>query len=187
MKPIYQSFSKTFIKLAMMAIFLISFSCSQEADMDTLENLEAVNASAKKGKQVERPWKIRSAGTFELDPSAGAFCQGLLPLKIIGSGEASHIGRYTVEITWCTGGPGNQGNDFITGTLTVANGDTIDFESKEGSFTATSVEYRVTDGTGRFHDAKGEFKLFETEPTVFESFAPPSGTYANAGEGFIVY
>ncbi len=173
--------------MAFMAVFLLSFSCSPETDINSLENLEAVNASANNGQKVERPWKIRSAGTFEFDPSAGEFCEGLLPLKILGSGEASHIGRYTVEITWCTGGPGNQGNDFITGTITAANGHTINFESKDGSFTGTSVEYKVTNGTGRFHDAKGEFKLFETEPTVFESIDPPSGTYANAGGGYIVY
>ncbi|MGB5388100.1 MAG: hypothetical protein WBN20_15065, partial [Eudoraea sp.] len=186
MKPIDQSFSKTFFQLAIVAVLLFSFSCSPEADMDALENIEAVNASANKEKQVERPWKIRSAGTFEFDPSSVNLCDPLLPLKIVGSGEASHIGRYAVELTWCTGGPGNQGFDAITGVITSANGDTIVFKSVLGSFTANSVDYIVTGGSGLFDGAGGEFTLFATEPTMFTNGPgePPSGTYANAGEGY---
>ena len=168
-----------------MVFFLISYSCSQESDADTMEKLEAIDASARKGNNPkERPWKINSAGTFAPDFSVN--CEGLLPLRIEGTGVASHTGRFDVSIIWCTGGIGAEFPNFITGTITAANGDKIFFESVE--FRPFEVDYIVTGGTGRFEGAEGEFTLTQTE-FVIESpqGAPPSGTYANEGGGFIVY
>ena len=110
---------------------------------------------------------------------------GLWPLKIEGSGTASHTGLYDVVITWCTGGLGTPAN-FITGTLFVANGDMIYFESVE--FRPFEVDYIVTGGTGRFDGAEGAFTLTQTE-FVLESpeGAPPVGTYVNEGGGYIIY
>ncbi len=182
MKPIKQPFSRTLIGLVISAVFLFSFSCSQESDMYASENLEAIKASANNGKKVKRPWKIRSAGTFEFDPSVSCG-EGLTPLKITGGGEASHVGNYQVELEWCFGN-----TPSITGILTAANGDTILFYAETFNEDG-SITYRVDNGTGRFNQAGGLFTLSDTEPTTFTNGPgePPRGTYANAGEGYLEY
>ena len=165
------------------AFLLMSYSCSKESLGDSQETLNAVSAQADKGKKVKRPWKIESAGTFAPDFSLN--CEGLLPLKIEGSGTASHTGRFDVLITWCTGGIGGPLN-FITGTITTANGDKIFFRSL--AFRPFEVDYEVVGGTGRFEEADGLFTLTQTEFMIeTPDGVPPSGTYANEGGGHIIY
>lgn len=185
MKPINRSFSKNIFKIALLAVFVISYSCSNEAVEDPAEMLSAVNASANnKTNPKERPLKLESAGTFEPDFSLPG-CDGLLPLKIEGSGIASHIGVLDVAITWCTGGIGTPDN-FITGTITAANGDEIFFKSV-GLFRPFEIDYEITGGSGRFTDAEGEFTLTQTDFVNETPEGLPSGTYANEGAGYIVY
>lgn len=189
MKSINQPFSKTIFKLALLAVFLFSFSCSKEAVGDPAEALSAVNASAKKEKEEvkERPWKIESAGTFQVIGTSDDCKDADKPLTIIlvGSGNASHIGLYRVDIIWCTNVDADLASEvnFIDGTLTAANGDTISFISE--SFNGESVDYIVTGGSGRFEDASGAFNLatyeFSFDQVTF------SGSYANEGGGYIVY
>lgn len=174
---------KSSFKLAMMAIFLFSFSCSPETDMNSLENLEAVNAHAKNGEKVEHKWIIKGSGTFAADFTVD--CGGLLPIKIEGDGEASHIGRYNVVIEWCSLGLGNP-NDILTGIITTAIGDEIWFKSTK--IEPFVIDYEVTGGTGRFEEAEGEFTLTQTEFNLDSGEnEPPSGTYTNEGGGFIKY
>ncbi len=186
MKTSIHIFKKRF-RWATLVLLVLAVSCSQETVLDTSENLEAVNASANNGKRVERPWKVRSSGRFAPDFSIN--CEGLLPLKIEGSGEASHVGHYNITITWCTGGIGTPDN-FITGISTAANGDKIFYESilfgiENG---VDFVDYVVTGGTGRFTGASGSLRSYTTEFT-FENdpTEPPRGTFANEGEGVLVY
>ena len=183
MKPIKHLLTGILTGVILAAFLLMSSSCTQESVMDTEETLNAVSARADKGKKVKRPWKIESAGTFAPDFSQD--CGGLLPLRIEGSGNASHTGRFDVLITWCTGGIGGPAN-FITGTITAANGDEIYFESLE--FRPFVVDYKVMGGTGRFKDADGLFTLTQTEFNIeTPDGVPPSGTYANEGGGHIIY
>lgn len=188
MKTINPPFSKNLFKVAMMAVLLFSFSCSKEAVEDPVEVLSAVNASAnKETNPKERPWKIASAGTFGADFNLPR-CGPLLPLKIEGSGKASHVGNLDVILTWCTGEIGGPDNFIIDGVITAANGDEIWFQST-GPFRPFEIDYIVTGGTGRFEEAEGEFTLTQTEFEIIdvtpEGF--PSGTYANEGAGYIVY
>mgnify|MGYP001818761236 CR=1 FL=1 len=174
--------------MALSALFLISYSCSPEGDSSDFGDgpeLNAVNAKSDNAKKVKRSWKIKGSGTFAPDFASAGDCSGLLPLKIEGTGIGSHIGRYDVLITWCTGGIGGPDN-FITGTITVANGDLINFKSV--AFRPFEVDYIVTGGSGRFEEAGGEFTLIQTEFEILSpEGAPPSGTYANEGGGYIIY
>lgn len=188
MKTINHYLTKVLFGTAILAIFLFALSCSQETVIDSPENLEAVNASAKIGEKVKRPWKIRSSGTFQaIGPSAADCSDPDLPVAILleGSGNASHIGLYDVAITWCTNPDFDLAaeENFIGGVLTAANGDLINFEST--SFNGDSVDYIVTGGSGRFEGATGAFNLattqFEVDP------ATGAGTYTNAGGGYIIY
>ena len=188
MKTINHFLSKILLGTVLGVFLLNVYSCSQESVVDSEETPTAVNAVTKYGKdkeedKVKRPWKIKSSGTFQAIGPSELCTNPDLPVTILldGSGTASHIGTYSVAITWCT----NEGFDlaapenFIDGTLTVANGDLIYFEST--SFNGPSVDYIVTGGTGRFDGATGEFNLATTQ------FDPQGGTYANEGEGYIVY
>jgi hypothetical protein len=190
MKTIKLHCLKPFFGMAIAALLLISYSCSPEGNSSEFGDgpeLNAVDAKADNGKKVKRPWKIRSAGTFAFDPSLASECgTAQPPFRIEGSGEASLVGRYAVEITWCAPLSPIQ---FINGTLTAANGDEIYFISTLFTPEEGKVEYMVTGGTGRFHGVTGEFTLFDVEPLVFENGPgePPRGTYANAGEGYLEY
>lgn len=188
MKTLKLHLAKILLGGALMALFFISYSCTQETVLDSEEPIEAVNASVKKDTdEKRRPWKIRSAGTFQAIGPSAECSNPELPVTILleGSGNASHIGLYDVAITWCTNpifdlaAPEN----FIVGTLTAANGDIIYFEST--SFNGESVDYRVTDGTGRFAGASGVFNLATTQFAVNPETG--AGTYANQGEGYIIY
>ena len=191
MKTNKLNFLKTFLGMALAGLFLISYSCSPETDLDVLENLESVNASAKKSEEEarkKRPWKIRSSGSFEAT-GPSLFCDDpTKPLQILleGDGNASHLGLYEVSITWCTDGDPGGPNNFIEGTLTAANGDLVYFKSLQ--FNGESVDYEVTGGDGRFEGADGQFTLFTTE-FILEvgETGLPFGTYANEGGGFIIY
>ncbi len=187
MKPIHQPFSKTIFKVALLAVLLFSFSCSNEAVEDPAEGLSAVNASAnKKTNPKERPWKIASAGTYGADFNLPG-CGPLLPLKIEGSGKASHVGNLDVVLTWCTGGIGGPDNYIIDGVITAANGDEIWFQST-GPFRAFEIDYIITGGTERFEYAEGEFTLTQTEFDEENGAGElPRGTYANEGVGYIKY
>jgi len=188
MKTNKPHFLRTCLGMALAVIFLFSYSCSPEGDSSAFGDdtgLNAVNAKSENAKKVKRSWKIKGSGTFAPDFPSAADCNGLLPLKIEGAGIASHIGRYDVLIRWCTGGIGGPDN-FITGTLTAANGDLINFESVE--FRPFEIDYIVTGGSGRFKEAEGEFTLTQTEFEILSpEGAPPSGIYANEGEGHIIY
>ena len=185
MKPIKQLLPRILTGFILTSFLLLSYSCTQESVLDSEETLNAVYAKADKGKRVKKSWKINSSGTFAPDFSMAAECGGLLPLKIEGSGNASHIGLFDVVILWCTGGIGGPAN-FITGTLYTANGDLIYFESVE--FRPFEIDYIVTGGTGRFDGAEGAFTLTQTEFNIESpDGAPPSGTYTNEGGGHIIY
>lgn len=99
-------------------------------------------------------------GTYEASDSQGG---GTFPvfLQVLGgSGNATHLGRFTVDAQWYV--------NVLTGgglgafTLTAANGDTL-----VGTATATSVIVDglayisetsvITGGTGRFAGATGTF------------------------------
>ena len=182
-------FLRSCLGIALAALFLISYSCSPETDLDATENLESLNASTKKTKEEKkRPWKITSSGSFEATGQS-SFCEDpTKPLQILleGDGNASHLGLYEVNITWCTDGDPGGPNNFIDGTLTAANGDLVYFISLQ--FNGESVDYQVTGGTGRFDGAEGEFTLFTTEFILeIGENGLPFGTYANQGGGYIIY
>lgn len=105
----------------------------------------------------EVPFKGRLEGTATITPGTPPF----LSVSIEGTGNAAHLGRFTVEIPHVV----NTTNRTSTGTyeFTAANGDTLT-ASFTGQATLTSpgvlsiVETAtITGGTGRFADATGSF------------------------------
>ena len=124
------------------------------------------------------PFKGRLEGTATLTPATPPF----LSVSIEGTGNATHLGRFTIEIPHVV----NTTNRTSTGTyeFTAANGDTLT-GGFTGQATLTSpgvlsiVETAtITGGTGRFADATGSF-------TVERLFNQVTGLTTGSFEGTI--
>lgn len=168
-----------FLVMALCAIFFIG--CSVDNNLDPIDeptNLELYEKTISKAKA--RPFKVKGAGTFQI--VAPIQCENLTQVLIDGQGNASHLGLFTVLITYCTD---FEFNHFITGTMTAANGDELYFysvgfgEDAEGQWT----DYIYDGGTGRFENVTGELTMYGV--SVFTS--PTSGVYTNYGSGTLTY
>ena len=107
----------------------------------------------------EVPFKGRLEGTATITPGTPPF----LAVSVEGTGNATHLGRFTVEIPHVV----NTTNRTSTGTyeFTAANGDTLTAGfTGQATLTAPGVLSvveiaTVTGGTGRFADATGSFTV----------------------------
>jgi len=107
----------------------------------------------------EVPFKGRLEGTATITPGTPPF----LSVSIEGTGNATHLGRFTVEIPHVV----NTTNRTSTGTyeFTAANGDTLTAGfTGQATLTAPGVlsiveTATITGGTGRFADATGSFSV----------------------------
>ena len=112
------------------------------------------------GSQV--PLKGADRGAFEIVPAACGPGNTWFQVPISGSGNATHLGRYTYEALECFDGVSDYAGTF---TLTAANGDTITgtYSGQVVAIVGTVGQYEqdavVTGGTGRFADASGAFHV----------------------------
>ena len=126
----------------------------------------------------EVPFKGRLEGTATITPGTPPF----LSVPIEGTGNATHLGRFTVEIPHVV----NTTNRTSTGTyeFTAANGDTLTAGfTGQATLTAPGVlsvveTATITGGTGRFADATGSF-------TVERLFNQVTGLTTGSFEGTI--
>ena len=162
--------------LLTISIFAFLFGCSNPA--------EPVDANLKyelNTKSSERPFKVKGQGTFVLATN-NTQCDLPFQINLEGNGNSTHLGLFQTSIYWCTD---FAGQEYLSGTITAANGDELYFESvffgedENGGF----GDYVFEGGTGRFVDSYGELRLYTT--TIFETNT--SGTYSNYGEGFLQY
>ena len=159
------------LTLVLASLLLLTFMGCTE-DMISDENRSAL---------VERPWKSKASGTFNMVMPSG--CDGeLLQIDIAGSGKATHLGNFDVNLTNCT----NLSTVFmISGYLTAANGDEIyTYNVGQGmDDDGPYLLFMIDGGTGRFEDASGEIRLYE----VIEFTSPTGGIFSNRGLGTITY
>ena len=121
----------------------------------------------------EVPFKGRLEGAATVTPQTPPF----LAVSLEGTGNATHLGRFTVEIPHVV----NAANMTSTGTyrFTAANGDTVT-AGFTGQATATAgvlsvVETAtITGGTGRFAGATGSFTA---ERSVNQATGLTSGSF----------
>lgn len=120
-----------------------------------------------------RPLKVRTEGAIKIF-SEGSCSSGLGEI-IIGEGNATHFGKFTVELNGCLGGP-------IFGYQTAANGDKV-FTYVAGPPTPYKdgflLPFGYYGGTGRFTYAMGEITLY--------IIMDEEGNFRNSGEGWISY
>jgi hypothetical protein len=129
-------------------------------------------------KDQEVPFKGRLEGAATITPLTPPF----LSVSIEGTGNATHLGGFTVEIPHVV----NTTNRTSTGTyeFTAPNGDTLTAGfTGQASLTAPGVlsiieTATITGGTGRFADATGNF-------TVERSFNQVTGLTTGSFEGTI--
>ena len=125
----------------------------------------------------EVPFKGRLEGTATITPGSP-----FLSVSIEGTGNATHLGRFTVEIPHLV----NTTNRTSIGTyeFTAANGDTLTAGfTGQATLTAPGVlsvveSATITGGTGRFADATGKF-------TVERVFNQVTGLTTGSFEGTI--
>jgi hypothetical protein len=130
-------------------------------------------------KDQEVPFKGRLEGAATITP----LTPPLLSVSIEGTGNATHLGRFTVEIPHVV----NTTNRTSTGTFefTAANGETLTAGfTGQASLTATpgvlsiAETATITGGTGRFAGAAGSF-------TVERLFNQATGLTTGSFEGTI--
>ena len=107
---------------------------------------------------------------------------GLMQFAIEGMGNATHLGKFEVNLTNCTNLSDIQ---FISGSATAANGDFINFLSVGAGLDdlGTYTEYMINGGSGRFEYATGLVRLYDE----IEFTSPTGGIFTNQGIGTITY
>jgi len=169
---------RTILLIAMLAGFLLS--CNEDPLLDPLEEAVLVQseqnlAASKASKAITRPLKIRSEGTFTIE---GEECAPLAQGNVEGIGNATHLGKFSLSIIWCT----NFAEiNTLNGTLVAANGDELYFYSVGSGVDYT--DYIFDGGTGRFEFATGDLRLY----SIVTFTGPNTGVHTNNGEGTITY
>jgi hypothetical protein len=173
--------------MRIIAIFLfvlagLSLGCSPEELDPQLESTSLKGTLTEKNADaVRRPFKFKGEGVFTTDFNTTQ-CPGLAQLTIDGTGQASHLGKFTVHLDWCT----NQADiNYATGTQIAANGDELYFELR--TFTVGEefdvAVYDYSGGTGRFENARGEV----TERLTYYPIDEFTMGYLNEGTGWLSY
>lgn len=185
MKTIKPHFTRTILGIAIMGFLLIFYSCSQETVLDPVEDLKAVNAKSKKGKEATRAWRGKFSNVANLDQPtiscAPVEAEVVLTTNTI-SGNMTHLGKIqpgsfgrpqegtcaltsenTLNVIYYVNYIGAHG-DMITTEEAVTI--IIDFDAdplgRVGSFENTKdadgnvIPIKILEGTGRFEGATGE-------------------------------
>jgi hypothetical protein len=112
------------------------------------------------GNAVTRDIKIDNSGIITFNMNS-AECDPYIQVLIKGQGNASHLGLFTIEISYCSDGVNPVGP--ILGKQTAANGDQIftalvgaGYDENLGNY----MDFIYYGGTGRFIDAYGEVRLY---------------------------
>ena len=168
------------MRYAVFGLCVFAVACSGEVPGAPTSPSSAISGTAateaKGGSEL--PFQGRLEGAATITPLTPPF----LSVSIEATGNATHLGRFTVEIPHVV----NTTNRTSTGTyeFTAANGDTLT-AGFTGQATLTSpgvlsiVETAtITGGTGRFADANGSF-------TVERVFNQLTGLTTGSFEGTI--
>lgn len=179
------------VVLMLFGVFLF-LGCSTETE----EELYASPAKAKISKDqpaekaVTRPFKSKADGEWFIVESTD--CNDLLQYAIVGTGNATHMGKILIEGKICTFPPENV--YFLTVRFTAANGDMVVWESSEVFINEFGLYgggvFNCVEGSGRFENAEGTITVNEvlTVTSIDEATGLPlGGTFTNTGSGTITY
>jgi len=132
------------------------------------------------------PLKGSDVGGFTVTP--GGVCDpGWFQVDIVGSGTATHVGKYAYQAVECFDGARHYEGEF---TLTAANGDTIvgtyrgEVVSIVGSLGFYEHDAKIEGGTGRFAGASGSFHvsgIANLDPAAFTYTQELGGAVSSPG------
>lgn len=178
---------KTIMKLKAIAIFLLAFNVYE------INGMTMVNISC----QYETTLKKATTKTFKVTKWSGKTKYAVYgednecypdysQNKLFGSGTATQIGNFNLEIFFCVNKEGLSESPWA-GSMTVANGDQIQLSIAEPLITNKTdengiwhIEYNIVGGTGTYENATGSIKLLGS--IDFEN-----STWEFTGEGSITY
>lgn len=112
------------------------------------------------GNRVERPYKVKKASGIIRIIAPSDVCE-FAEVRIEGSGQGTHVGRFDVVNRYCVDAMSNP-IPPITGTITAANGDSIYVVltgSTTNSMGISTLNYIIVGGSGRFEGAGGGYIL----------------------------
>ena len=167
---------------ALLTLAGLTLGCSKEELEQGLDtNLLRTDLTEINADEVQRPFKFKGEGVFSLDFNTGD-CPGLAQLTIDGTGRATHLGNFTVNLIWCTD---RQDINYATGTQIAANGDELYFELVEFNIGEDFDEavYEYHGGTGRFENAHG----MVTERLQYYPIDEVYTGYINEATGWLSY
>jgi hypothetical protein len=153
-------------------VFLVSLSlsaCEPGELIDPQPDLDVISLQEKGAKTL--PFHGNTTGTLvgQTFPAPGGRCPSNRPIlaEYIGSGTATHLGRFTVSGGECMffdpGPPAALSSGEGRYRLTAANGDwldvaydlpTVGFEGPTSPWVLWSASVRVEEGSGRFQGAE---------------------------------
>lgn len=149
MKTINHLFSKALTLGAMLAIFLLALSCSQDTSSEAIEGGEELNAVTAKGKKA-RPIKAQLDFTFDYSNQINIVpcvpAQGVFLFKTIVSGNVSHLGNLQpgIEFNEGTNEP-ISGSWFVPVSCTPKGPTTIEAEYRSVYVAANGDELHATE------------------------------------------
>jgi hypothetical protein len=188
--------TKLFLLMALSAFLFLGCSTDNQEDSFYDSSNSRLSEDNVAARQVTRPFKSKASGDWFINLNPQEYvCDGLLQYSIVGTGNATHMGKINILGTLCTFPP--EGIYILEVTFTGANGDSITWRSGDDVFINEQGLYAgaVFDcvaGTGHFEDASGQITVDDfLVPTEFDNtFEPPlpvAGTFSNMSLGTITY
>lgn len=205
MKPIHQPFSKTIFKVALLAVLLFSFSCSQDS---STEDLNAVYAKGKKSRPIKANldfiFDYQNTAPQNIVPCPGTPTPppGQNPIALfqtIVSGNMAHLGNLQPGFEFDDDNNVPLSGSYLipqscdatatfptlvttyTSVYVAANGDELHaleevfINFATGTFEGTAV-VQEGEGSGRFTNATGTWNL------INGTFDPVGASWEIAGE-----
>ena len=136
---------------------------------------DATHQKSENATRVEKIFKVRTTGT--INEMTCDFDENLGKRVVEGTGQATHLGRFSLNLSYCFNEFGPV--EYIYATQTAANGDEVHSVVVGANPAQQSLDFAIIGGTGRFDGATGKITLF------FEY--PSPDTFSNYGEGTLVY
>ena len=185
---------KTIIKLALVAVIFITYSCDKESA--TLSD-ELTPVALKGGVAVERPVSISLSGMSDPDGGLDTYTGKMTHLgKIYGTVGRANFGPHpTIPGAFLNSTIGQcdaEEPELVLDVINAANGDKV-FSRGELIFVPTNAEFTEATysgvitfcgGTGRFEGASGSMQIADG---VFFITADGIGKFSHTGNGSIIY
>jgi hypothetical protein len=133
------------------------------------------------GKAITKNFKMATTGTLAFVPNSPSCGSGNIEVIIQGTGNGTHLGLYTIYLTYCSDGTNPLSPP--AGIQTAANGDQLNTMMVGAGMDPVLgyyMDFQYSGGTGRFANVIGSVRLYQTIDYV-------NLTFSNYGFGTLTY